>query len=356
MNYDRLTQKKKQLDALRPLPPELVRNLDEWFTVELTYTSNALEGNTLTRRETAVVIEKGLTVGGKSLKEHLEATNHARALDFVRSLVTKRPAQLTAKDVLDLHDIVLKGLDDENAGHYRRVPVRISGSVVVLPNPRKVPELMDDFQAWLTSAHDLHPVAFAAEAHYRLVSIHPFVDGNGRTARLLMNLLLMMAGYPPAIIRKRDRLAYITSLEKAQLGGSKAAYETIIAKAAERSLDIYLKAAQGNVAADDMDSDELFKIGALAKAVGETVPTIRYWTKEGLLEVADVTDAGYQLYAAEMTARCKEIQRLKGERLTLREIKKRIEASEQDEDLYFSSVADRRDTASTVWIADDKLP
>jgi len=354
MNYDKLTQKKKQLDALRPLPPELVRNLDAWFTVEITYTSNAIEGNTLTRRETAVVIEKGLTVGGKSLKEHLEAANHARALDFVRSLVTKKPAHLTAKEVLALHDLVLKGIDDDNAGHYRRVPVRISGSAVVLPNPRKVPALMDDFQVWLTHAHDIHPVAFAGEAHYRLVSIHPFVDGNGRTARLLMNLLLMMAGYPPAIIRKRDRLAYIGALEKAQLGGSKQAYENIIAKAAERSLDIYLKAAQGEVAAADMDSDDLLKIGELAKAVGETVPTIRYWTKEGLLEVAEVTDAGYQLYAADMQARCKEIQRLKGERLTLREIKKRIEASERDEDVYFSRLVEHRDTATTVWVTDDK--
>ena len=325
MEYDRLTHKKQQLDGFRPLPPELVRNLDDWFKVELTYTSNAIEGNTLTRRETAVVIEKGLTVGGKSLKEHLEATNHARALDYVHLTVAKTPSQLSAKDILAIHDIILKGIDDANAGHYRSVPVRISGAAVVLPNPRKVPELMDDFLAWLTGKPDLHPVAFAGEAHYRLVSIHPFTDGNGRTARLLMNLLLMMSGYPPAIIRKRDRLAYIGSLEKAQLGGSKEPYEKIIAKAAERSLDIYLKAARGESAAgDDTDTDELLKIGELAKAAGETVPTVRHWTKEGLLEVADVTEFGYQLYAADMLARCRQIKALKGERWTLEEIKRRL--------------------------------
>ncbi len=322
MNYDRLTQKKQQLDSFRPLPLALTRNLEDWFKVELTYTSNAIEGNTLTRRETAVVIEKGLTVGGKSLKEHLEATNHAHALDFVHSLIKKNPAQFTAKDVLGIHNIILKGVDDENAGHYRSVPVRISGAMVVLPNPRKVLDLMDDFQTWLTAKHDLHPVAFAGEAHYRLVSIHPFVDGNGRTARLLMNLLLMMAGYPPAIIRKRDRLAYIASLEKAQLGGSKEPYEKIISKAAERSLDIYLKAARGESATlDNLDADDLLKIGELAKSVGETVPTIRYWTSCGLLEVAEVTESGYQLYAADMANRCKQIKKLKGERLTLEEIK-----------------------------------
>jgi len=206
--YDILSQKKLSLDQLRPLPNELVQNLDNWFRVELTYSSNAIEGNTLTRRETAVVIEKGLTVGGKSLKEHLEATNHSQALDFIHSLAYKTPSDLTAHDILSIHAMILKTIDDANAGHYRSIPVRISGSAVIMPNARKVPDLMDEFQLWLTSNTDLHPVAFASEAHYRLVTIHPFVDGNGRTARLLMNLLLIMQGYPPAIIRKRDRLSY----------------------------------------------------------------------------------------------------------------------------------------------------
>lgn len=321
MDYAKLTEKKLELDGYRPLSPALARNLRDWFRVELTYTSNAIEGNTLTRRETAVVIEKGLTVGGKSLKEHLEATNHAQALDFVHELIHKKPALLTTRHVLDIHDMILKGIDDDNAGHYRNVPVRIAGSTVVLPNPRKVADLMDDFQTWLTSKHDLHPVEFAGEAHYRLVSIHPFVDGNGRTARLLTNLLLMMFGYPPAIIRKRDRLAYIGALEKAQLGGSKADYEKIFAKAADRSLDIYLKAVKGESVIGDVDTDHLLKIGELAKAAGETVPTIRFWTKVGLLDVAEVTESGYQLYAPDMLQRCEQIKKLKIERHTLEEIK-----------------------------------
>lgn len=322
--YEKLTHKKQALDAFRPLPPSLTKNLDDWFTVELTYTSNAIEGNTLTRRETAVVIEKGLTVGGKSLKEHLEATNHAHALNFVRSLIKKKPSQLAAKDILTMHAIILKGIDDENSGHYRSVPVRISGSTVVMPNPRKVPDLMDDFHMWLTSEHDLHPIALAGEAHYRLVSIHPFVDGNGRTARLLMNLLLLMLGYPPAIILKRDRLAYISALEKAQLGGSKSDYEKIIVKAVDRSLDIYLQAAKGESAKVDLDTDKLLKIGELAKAAGETIATIRYWTKQGLLEVAEITDSGYQMYALDMVTRCAQIKKLKHKRLTLEEIKDKL--------------------------------
>lgn len=323
MKYDLLTHKKNQLDSHRPLPPALVTNLAEWFRVELTYTSNALEGNTLTRRETALVVEKGLTVGGKSLKEHLEAANHAHALDFIYGLTKRPPASITENDILHIHNVILKGIDDDNAGHYRNVPVRISGSAVILPNPRKVPDKMQAFIAWLQQA-DLHPVLLAAEAHYELVTIHPFVDGNGRTARLLMNMILMMSGYPPAIIRPQDRLAYIGALEKAQLGGPKESYLKLITQAASRSLDIYLQAVQ-NISSDEpLASSQLLKIGELAKAAGETVPTIRYWTKEGLLEVADVTPSGYHLYAEQMIEWCKRIKMLKAQRLTLEEIKKQL--------------------------------
>src|SRR6185312_4661062 len=126
MNYDALTKKKQLLDEYRPLPVELVNNLDEWFRVELTYTSNAIEGNTLTRQETAVILEKGLTVGGKSLVEHLEATNHAKALDYVKELLTKPHHSIAEKDILTIHNIILKSIDDTNAGRFRSVAVRIS--------------------------------------------------------------------------------------------------------------------------------------------------------------------------------------------------------------------------------------
>lgn len=237
-----LTKKKSTLDTFRPLPKELVRNLEDWFRIELTYTSNAIEGNTLTRRETALVVEKGLTVGGKTLVEHLEATNHAHALDWVQKQISLRPNQLTYSEILHIHKVILGGIDNDNAGRYRNVPVRISGSRVVLPNPRKVPDLMNEFYQWLKETTDIHSVELAAEAHYRLVTIHPFIDGNGRTACLLMNLILLMEGFPPAIIRKRDSLVYIASLEKAQLGGAKDDYIKLISKAVDRSLDIYLKA------------------------------------------------------------------------------------------------------------------
>jgi hypothetical protein len=218
-----------------------------------------------------------------------------------------------------------RSLPSTVAGRYRDVAVRIAGSTVVLPNPRKVPDLMTEFCSWLRTRSDLHPVAFAAEAHYRLVSIHPFIDGNGRTARLLMNLLLLQRGYPPAIIRPRDRVAYLGGLETAQLGGSKTAYETLVTRAVERSLDIYLDAAGSRSQAGRTglagSAGGLMKIGQLAKSVGATVPTIRHWIALGLLDVAQTTPSGYQLFAGDAVARCRRIQVLKGRRLTLAEIR-----------------------------------
>ena len=195
-----------------------------------------------------------------------------------------------------------------------------------MPNPRKVPDLMTAFIRDLTTDNGRHPVEVAAEAHYQLVTIHPFVDGNGRTARLLMNLILMQYGFPPALIRKRDRLRYIGSLEKAQLGGSKEDYYKIVAAAVDRSLDIYLKALTDSPdeAAPAVSEKSLMRIGQLAKATGESNATLRYWMKEGLLLVADTTEANYQLYAPEMVERVAKIRELQKQRFTLSEIKAKL--------------------------------
>ncbi len=324
MDYKKLTEKKKILDKHRPFDAALVKNLEEWFRIELTYTSNAIEGNTLSRAETALVVEKGLTIGGKSITEHLEATNHAAALDFVKEQIKRKPSELKEKDVLKIHEIILSRINKEDAGLYRRVPVRISGSAVVLPNPKKVQDLMDEFFLWLKKETKLHAVELAAEAHYRFVTIHPFIDGNGRTGRLLMNMILMMKGFPPAIIRKNDRLAYIKSLEKPQLvngeGDSKNDYFKLIAAAVDRSLNIYLKAIEGKT--EEPENEKLLKIGELAKATNQTVPTIRHWTKEGLLQVAEITESGYQMYSEEMIKWVRKIKEMKEMRLSLTEIKK----------------------------------
>ncbi len=321
----RISQKKKRLDALQPLPEPQVKNLDEWYRVELTYTSNAIEGNTLSRRETALVVDKGLTIRGKSLIEHLEAVNHAEAVDYVSKLSKiSQPKDIDKGVILDIHRTILKRIDDDNAGRLRGVPVRVTGSRTVFPNYMKVPELVDEFIKELhQAAAKQNPLFTAAFAHYQLVSIHPFVDGNGRTARLLMNLVLQQSGYPPAIIRKEDRLKYIEALEQAQTGGSTDAFYTMVYEAVDRSLDIYLGEDKKQVAGEP----KLLKIGDLARQANENVVTIRHWTNEGLLKPADHSTGGYRLYEPSMVERAKQIRKLQKERYSLAEIKGKLVSS-----------------------------
>lgn len=320
----KLLEKRKELDDLKPLPAAFRMNLDEWFKVELTYTSNAIEGNTLSRQETALVIEKGLTVEGKSLREHLEAVNHAEAIQFIREhLIRKKRAEIKEKDILELHRFILSKINDSESGRYRRVPVRIAGSTVILPNPLKVPDLMTDFMKWLHRSND-PVIQIAADAHFKFVSIHPFVDGNGRVARLLMNLILMQEDFPPALIRKEDRKAYLNALEKGQTKNHLDDYYDVIYSAIDRSLDIYLDMLKGKEGFQSKKG-KLLKIGELAKETEETVSTLRYWTQEGLLVIHSTTESGYQLYQTEMIERVKKIRLLQEkDRLTIDEIKKKI--------------------------------
>lgn len=319
-----LEKKKQRLDAYRPFSVDLATNLREWFKIELTFTSNAIEGNTLSRAETALVIEKGLTVDGKTLQEHLEAVNHAQAFEWIMQQIDTKKQDITESVILTLHQLILQKIDDTNAGRYRTVPVRIAGSTVIMPNAMKVPELMREFVSWLHNS-DTNPLALAIDAHLKLVSIHPFVDGNGRTARLLMNLLLIQAGYPPAIIRKEDRKQYIATIEKAQLGGSLADYYALMYEAIDRSLDIYLNALEDKQQTQVLEKKPLLKIGELAKLTNETVPTIRHWTKEGLLNVVEYTPGGYQLYSQDAVTITRKIRKLQDtKRLTLAEIKKEL--------------------------------
>ena len=240
---DDIKQKKAQLDALRPLSQAALAQLDAWYDVELTYTSNAIEGNTLTRQETALVLEKGLTVRGKPLKDHQEAVDHLAALHFVRELV-QRQGSIAEADIREIHRLVVGTTMQSEAGIYSQHRRRIAGSMVVFPNPAKVPALMGEFSQWLAAS----PLGFetALEAHLRLVSIHPFSDGNGRTARLLMNLLLMKDGYPPLVIRPEDRINYLDSIEKFQLREEPSHEETddywsFMMERLNASLDDYLR-------------------------------------------------------------------------------------------------------------------
>lgn len=332
---DELISKKKKLESLKPLPGRALQNLEDWLRVELTYSSNAIEGNTLSRMETAEVIEKGVlaTISGKPLKDQIEAINHARAIELIKDLAKRRKSHqfITEDDILSVHKIILSGIIDEWAGKYRQTQVYIRGANLDLPGPAEVPILMRQFIEWMTDQQGVHPVKVASDAHFKFESIHPFVDGNGRVGRLLMNLILIINGYPMAIIRNEQRAQYLLALNIAQTKKEFKLLEELIESAVERSIDAYIAVAQGKAVLPNLigkvskDSGELLKIGELAKAAGETIPTIRYWTKEGFLKVAKYTNGGYQLYDLSQIDRAKEVRHLQTEqRLTLSEIKQKL--------------------------------
>lgn len=229
---------KARLDAARPLPPHTLASLREKLMLEWTYHSNAIEGNTLTLRETKVVLE-GITVGGKTLREHFEATNHRDAILYVEEIVAK-DEPLSEWQIRNIHNLVLKGIDDGQAGRYRLENVVIAGASTTPPDFLHLPAEMAGLIQWHEGAASLHPLVRAAELHTRFVKIHPFVDGNGRTGRLLLNFELMKAGYPPAIIRKEDRLSYYDALDEACVSSDYDAITRLVAEAVERSLLTYL--------------------------------------------------------------------------------------------------------------------
>ncbi len=237
---------KARLDARRPLSAEQVRGLATVFEAEETeyiHESNAIEGNTLTLAETEVVIRKGITVAGKPLKDHLEAKNHLVAFHALQRLVAGQ-TPFSESILLELHGIVLRSIEDEWAGRYRSVPVRISGSRHVPPNPLKVQELMASLFAWYLAPAAGHPVEVAADLHLRLAQVHPFIDGNGRVCRLAMNLHLMQRGFPLTIIRAENtqRAAYYHALAEADAAENPAPFRAFVAARVLESLHRYEEA------------------------------------------------------------------------------------------------------------------
>lgn len=231
-----------QWQGLKPLSVSQRVRMLAHFQLSNTFESNRIEGNTLTLQETFLVVKEGVTIGGKSMQEHLEAINHQEAVEFVFELATGQ-TPLNEYRLKQLHQLVLKGIDRENAGVWRKVPVRIGGSSHVPPEPWQLPRLMEDYFAFYErNAHKIHPVILAAEMHERLVSIHPFIDGNGRTSRLVMNLILLRHGYTLATLKgsARQRLAYYKALESVQADSRPAPFYKLICKAVEASLREHL--------------------------------------------------------------------------------------------------------------------
>ena len=237
--FDEVDSLKKELDSKRPIPKETLKSLRESVNLEWTYNSNGIEGNTLTLRETQVVLE-GITVGGKSIKEHLEAINHEKAILFLDDLV-KDNDPINEWNIKSIHQLVLKDIDNENAGIYRKENVTIKGATHIPPDYLKVPELMEKLILTYNAWSEYHPIIQAALLHGELVKIHPFIDGNGRTSRLLMNLVLMNKGYNPVIIKKVSRLKYYEALDTAHTTGNYTDFVKLVTKLEVEILKKYLE-------------------------------------------------------------------------------------------------------------------
>jgi len=242
----RIDEKLKRLNNFRPLPSSAVQKLKEQFEIEMTYNSNAIEGNSLTLRETYLVVNEGLTIKGKPLKDHLEARNHQEALGYLYDLVEKGKRNNFSENLIrSFNQIVQQNIDKEWAGRYRNSAVIIGGAKHRPPEAIDVPNLMREMIEWYSDNKKMHPIELASIIHHRITNIHPFFDGNGRTSRLVMNIILMQAGFPLVVVMKNDRKRYYATLSVADKGDY-APFVNFISRAVERTLDIYLKVLTPN--------------------------------------------------------------------------------------------------------------
>lgn len=241
INYSVVDALKQKLDSFRPLRKEIVDNLHENLVLQWTYNSNAIEGNTLTIKETKVALE-GITIGGKTLREHFEVINHSEAITFVEELVGN-DAPLSEWDIKSVHQLILKNIDDSNAGKYRDLNVTISGADHIPPDALHVAGEMAAFIEWYKdTAVNMHPVERAARVHADFVKIHPFVDGNGRTARLLTNLELMKSGFPAMVLPVEKRLDYYIALDTAHTTGDYSLFLQLMLDVCAKSFAPYWRA------------------------------------------------------------------------------------------------------------------
>ncbi len=239
--FDRLYEKGAALNASRPLPAVALKKIKENISIEWTYNSNSIEGNTLNLQETRMVLQEGITVKGKSLREHFEVYNHEKAIDYLYTLVNDK-YNMRSIDVLSLHGLVMRSIEEDFVGRIRNGGVRIVGANFTPPNANKVSDLLDELVEFTnTNPLGVNDLVLSTIFHHKFVWIHPFFDGNGRTVRLAMNLLLMRKGFPPAIILKNDRKKYYEALNQANKGKYQK-LTLLMAQALERSLNIYLEA------------------------------------------------------------------------------------------------------------------
>lgn len=278
---NRIDAKWQKLQLKRPLSPTMVGKLRERFMLEATYNSNAIEGNSLTFKETYFVINEGITIKGKSFKNHLEAKSHHEALEFIYDLVENhRQATISQHLIRQLQSLVIEPIDKTISGIYRIGEVAVTGATHQPPSAIEVPYLMSNLISWFgRNQKKLHPIELGAIMHHKLVSIHPFVDGNGRTARLLMNIILLQKGYPLVIILKNDRKVYYEALSRADRGDS-IPFINFVASAVERSLDIYLE----TLVPTKTKNDKFLSLKTISKQVGFSAKYLNLLARSRKLE------------------------------------------------------------------------
>jgi Fic family protein len=273
-----IEEKKRKLDGLRPLDRHQLALLKREIEIEYVYNSTSIEGNSLTLDETRLVLEEGITIKGKPMREHFDVINQKEAMETLESWVRGKRKGIEEGDILQLHAITLRGISKEWAGRYKTVPNRVLGSSVKRTPPYLVKEEMEKLVVFINKNPErLHPIELAAVAHQMLAKIHPFLDGNGRCARLLSNLMLMRNGYPPNTILNKERKKYFGTLESAHLG-KREPFVNFFARGVERMLDIYL-----NALTPTTKENELVPLSELAKGTGHTQEYLSLLARKGRL-------------------------------------------------------------------------
>lgn len=227
--FEKIDRYKSAIDEVRPFEDDMLKQLRDYYRVGLTWTSNAIEGNTLTESETKVVLEDGITIGGKPLKDIYEAVGHGEAYDYMFSLI--RNASISIEDIQHMHRLFYQKIDPSNAGQWRKQSVIVSGSGYVFPAAEDIESEMRGLSDWIEqNRQTMHPVEFAAMLHLKFVTVHPFVDGNGRTARLIMNLALIQKEYQPVIVPMIYKQEYNANIRMYQNKGDAKPFVDFIAE------------------------------------------------------------------------------------------------------------------------------
>jgi len=277
----KIEQKKRKLDSLRPLPKDSLKKIMEDIRLRHTYHSDAIEGNTLTLQETKLVLEEGITIGGKPLKDHIEVRNDAEAFDLIIELVDSKK-KISQEILQQIHEFVTKGIL-KNPGNYRTENVTITGAKIRPPSYIKIIKLIDEYIQNIEKLK-LQTIKKAAFIHHEFVRIHPFIDGNGRVARLLTNFYLMKKGYPPIIIQKEDRKKYYISLNKAD-HGDLSDFATFIARAVNESLQYYLSSF--------IEEERLVILSDLSKKSDYSQEYLSLRARQGKLDAVKIDNIWY---------------------------------------------------------------